>query len=36
VTRIGQIEAEPGLRLRGAQGQIVTPQLRSFDHFKTA
>jgi thiamine-monophosphate kinase len=36
VTRIGVIEAEPGLRLRDAQGQIVTPELSSFDHFKIA
>jgi thiamine-monophosphate kinase len=36
VTRIGVIEAEPGLRLRDAQGQIVSPELNSFDHFKIA
>ncbi len=36
ISRIAVIEAEPGLRLRDAQGQIVIPQLSSFDHFKTA
>lgn len=35
VTRIGRIEAEPGLRLRDAQGRISHPEQQSFDHFKT-
>ncbi len=34
VTRIGQIEAEPGLRLTDAQGQAVPNNYGSFDHFK--
>ncbi len=34
VTRIGRIEAEPGLRLVDGQGQAVPLQLDSFDHFK--
>ena len=34
VTRIGQIEAEPGLRLTDAQGQAVPSNYGSFDHFK--
>jgi thiamine-monophosphate kinase len=34
VTRIGQIEAEPGLRLTDAQGQAVSNNYGSFDHFK--
>jgi len=33
VTRIGQIEAEPGLRLFDAAGQRVTHNYGSFDHF---
>lgn len=34
VTRIGRIDAEPGLRLLDARGQpLPLPQLRSFDHF---
>lgn len=34
VTRIGRIEAEPGLRLLDARGQpVALPPLRSFDHF---
>ena len=34
VTRIGRIEAQPGLRLADAQGQPVSVQhLHSFDHF---
>jgi thiamine-monophosphate kinase len=33
VTRIGRIEAEPGLRVVGAQGQPVPLQVRAFDHF---
>lgn len=34
VTRIGQIEAEPGLRLIDAQGQTVPDIFASFDHFQ--
>lgn len=34
VTRIGQIEAAPGLRLVDGQGQVVQRQFVSFDHFK--
>ncbi len=33
VTRIGTIEAEPGLRLIDAHGQPVTQRYASFDHF---
>jgi thiamine-monophosphate kinase len=33
VTRIGQIEAQPGLRLLGAQGQPIARRYGSFDHF---
>ena len=34
VTRVGRIEAQPGLRLVDAQGRAVAVQhLRSFDHF---
>jgi thiamine-monophosphate kinase len=33
VTRIGRIEAEPGLRLHNLQGQAIHPKLHSFDHF---
>lgn len=33
VTRIGRIEAEPGLRLTDAQGQPVAQRYASFDHF---
>lgn len=33
VTRIGRIEAEPGLRLMDAQGQPVENRYASFDHF---
>lgn len=33
VTRIGRIEAEPGLRLVDAQGQPVHGRFASFDHF---
>ena len=33
VTRIGRIDAEPGLRLADAQGRPVRRQLASFDHF---
>ncbi len=33
VTRIGRIEAEPGLRLLDGQGQSVPNRYTSFDHF---
>ena len=33
VTRIGQIDAEPGLRLVDAQGQRLSGHYASFDHF---
>ena len=33
VTRIGQIEAATGLRLRDAGGKPVTGRFASFDHF---
>ena len=33
VTRIGSIEPEPGLRLVGAQGQLMPGKFASFDHF---
>ena len=33
VTRIGQIEAAPGLRLRSADGQVAPCTLGGFDHF---
>ncbi|MBB4842839.1 thiamine-monophosphate kinase [Paucibacter oligotrophus] len=35
ITRIGRIEAEPGLRLFDAQGQTLDLGLSSFDHFKS-
>ncbi len=34
VTRIGRIEVEAGLRLRDAEGRVVTQTFRSFDHFR--
>ena len=34
VTRIGHIEAEPGLRLTNAQGQSLPNNYGSFDHFQ--
>jgi hypothetical protein len=34
VTRIGQIEAAHGLRLRDAQGQTMPNNYGSFDHFQ--
>ena len=34
VTRIGHIDAEPGLRLVDAQGQAVANTFASFDHFR--
>jgi thiamine-monophosphate kinase len=33
VTRIGQVDAQPGLRLLDAQGRPLTTQYHSFDHF---
>lgn len=33
VTRIGQVEAQPGLRLVDAQGQAMQHHYASFDHF---
>ena len=33
VARIGQVQAEPGLRLVDAQGQPVEHRFASFDHF---
>jgi thiamine-monophosphate kinase len=33
VTRIGRIDAAPGLRIVDAQGQAVAVRARSFDHF---
>ncbi len=36
VTRIGRIEAEPGLRIVDADGAAVDLALTSFDHFRTA
>ena len=35
VTRIGRIEAEPGLRVLDAQGRPLPLQAASFDHFKS-
>ena len=35
VTRIGAIEAEPGLRRVDAQGRAVADTWGSFDHFRT-
>jgi thiamine-monophosphate kinase len=33
VTRIGQMDATPGLRLQDAQGQLLANSFASFDHF---
>ncbi len=33
VTRIGAIEAAPGLRLRGADGRVTEAVVKGFDHF---
>ncbi|OOG46612.1 thiamine-phosphate kinase [Polaromonas sp. A23] len=33
VTRIGQIEVAPGIRLHDAQGQVLPKRYASFDHF---
>ena len=35
VTRIGRVEAGPGLRLEGADGREVTHVFGSFDHFRS-
>lgn len=35
VSRIGRIEAEPGLRVLDEKGQVLSPRFRSFDHFKS-
>jgi thiamine-monophosphate kinase len=35
VTRIGRIDAQPGLRVVDAQGQPLKNAFRSFDHFAT-
>ena len=35
VTRIGRIEAEPGLRLVDGKGQLLDIATTSFDHFRT-
>lgn len=35
VTRIGRIEAQPGLRLLDRQGQALAASFSSFDHFKS-
>ena len=34
VTRMGQIEAAPGLRLRSADGSVRENRLAAFDHFR--
>lgn len=33
VTRVGRIEAAPGLRLTGADGRTTPLAARAFDHF---
>lgn len=33
ITRIGRITADAGLRLLGAQGAVLAPPVRGFDHF---
>ncbi|MDE1979708.1 MAG: thiamine-phosphate kinase, partial [Betaproteobacteria bacterium] len=35
VTRIGRIDAEPGLRLIDASGQVLDNVYAGFDHFRT-
>jgi len=35
VTRVGRIDAEPGLRLVDARGVAVAADFGSFDHFKS-
>ncbi|MFM7331427.1 MAG: thiamine-phosphate kinase [Brachymonas sp.] len=34
ITRIGQVQAEPGIRLREASGELAPNDFASFDHFK--
>ncbi|MBA4343902.1 MAG: thiamine-phosphate kinase [Methylibium sp.] len=36
VARVGQLDAEPGLRLIDAQGQVLPEQPAGFDHFKAS
>jgi len=36
VTRIGTMQAAPGLRLVDGLGRSVAPQFASFDHFSAA
>jgi thiamine-monophosphate kinase len=36
VTRIGRIEAQPGVRLLDAEGQVMTRAYAAFDHFLSA
>lgn len=36
VTRVGQLDAEPGLRLIDAQGQVLPELPAGFDHFKAS
>lgn len=35
VTRVGRIDAEPGLRVLGPEGRPLAADLHTFDHFKT-
>jgi thiamine-monophosphate kinase len=35
VTRIGRIEAVPGLRMHDAGGQALVQTYRGFDHFRS-
>lgn len=35
VTRVGRIDAEPGLRVLGPEGRPLAGDLHTFDHFKT-
>jgi thiamine-monophosphate kinase len=34
VTRIGRIDAEPGVRIRGRNGELLDHAFTSFDHFR--
>jgi thiamine-monophosphate kinase len=34
VTRMGRIDAEPGLRLLDGQGELLSHRYPSFDHFR--
>jgi thiamine-monophosphate kinase len=36
VSRIGEVQAEPGLRVRWSDGSVVSWAARGFDHFATA